>query len=178
MRLTNVTTHLMLDSPAPKKCELREAQHACHVLASTAFKLNGRVTTAHREIFGIDLDLRVFKRWGCLVYVRIDKAEREKFGAHGLFGVLLGLHGYKFEDWTYEVYIFRTKGTRHTRDLVFMEEVMPWLHGRELLQRQTPNSSSMLRRSLGTLIDSESTVSHGRWRACGVESNLREPWVV
>jgi hypothetical protein len=98
LRLTNVTTHLMLDSPAPKKCELREAQHACHVLASTAFKLNGRVTTAHREIFGIDLDLRVFKRWGCLVHVRIDKAEREKFGAHGLFGVLLGPHGHKFED--------------------------------------------------------------------------------
>ena len=81
------------------------------------------MTTAHREIFGVDLDLRIFKRWGCLVYVRMDKSERNKFGAHGLFGVLLGLHGYKFEDWTYEVYVFRTKGIRHTRDLVFIEKL-------------------------------------------------------
>ena len=76
MRLTNVTTYLMLDAQAPKKYTLRAAQHACHILASMAFKMNGRITTAHREIFGIDLDLRVFKRWGCLVYVRIDKSER------------------------------------------------------------------------------------------------------
>ena len=84
----------------------------------------------------------------------MDKSERNKFGAHGLFGVLLGLHGYKFEDWTYEVYVFRTKGIRHTRDLVFMEEVMPWLHGRELLRHRAPDSPSFLRRSLGVLTPS------------------------
>ena len=80
----------------------------------------------------------------------MDKSERNKFGAHGLFGVLLGLHGYKYEDWTYEVYVFRTKGIRHTRDLVFMEEAMPWLHGRELLRHRFPGSPSLLRRPLGT----------------------------
>ena len=110
------------------------------ILASMAFERDGAVTTAHREIFGVDLDLRIFKRWGCLVYVRMDKSERNRLGAHGLFGVLLGLHGYKFEDWTYEVYVFRTKGIRHIQDLVSMEEVMPWLHGRELLRHRPPNS--------------------------------------
>ena len=156
LRLTNVTTYLMLDSQAPKRYTLRAAQHACHILASIAFEMDGRITTAHREIFGVDLDLRIFKRWGCLVYIRIDKTEREKFEAHGLFGVLMGLHGYKFEDWTYEVHVFRTKATRHTRDLVFMEDIMPFLHGRELLQRQRqPDAESpFLRRTLGHLTPS------------------------
>ena len=35
-----------------------------------------------------------------------------------------------------------------------MEEVMPWLHGRELLRHRSPNSPSLLRRSLGTLTPS------------------------
>ena len=39
----------------------------------------------------------------------MDKSERNKFGTHGLFDVLLGLHGYKYEDWTYEVYVFPYK---------------------------------------------------------------------
>ena len=118
-----------------------------------AFELDGRITTGHREIFGVDMDLRVFKRWGCLVYIRIDKTERDKFGAHGLFGILMGLHGYKFEDYTYEVHCFRTKAMRHTRDIVFMEDIVPFLHGRELLQRQrTPNAESPFpRRTLGHL---------------------------
>mgnify|MGYP001286763583 FL=1 len=68
LKLTNVTTYLMLDAQAPRKYTLRAAQHACHILASMAFEGDGVVTTAHREIFGIDLDLRIFKRWGCLVY--------------------------------------------------------------------------------------------------------------
>ena len=84
----------------------------------------------------------------------MDKSERNKFGTHGLFDVLLGLHGYKYEDWTYEVYVFRTKETRHTRDLMFMEEVMPWLHRRELLRHRSPGAPSLLRRSLGTLTPS------------------------
>ena len=156
LRLTNVTTYLLLDSQAPTRCTLRAAQHACHILASMAFEMAGRITTPHREIFGVDLDLRVFKRWGCLVYIRIDKSEREKFGAHGLFGVLMGLHAYTFEDWTYEVLVFRTKSTRFTRDLVSMEDVMPFLHGREMLQRQqsTTSESPFLRRTIGHLTPS------------------------
>ena len=97
LRLTNITTYLLLDSQAPPRHNLRAAQHACHTLASMAFELDGRITTGHREIFGVDLDLRVFKRWGCLACIRIDKEERDKFGSHGLFGVLMGLYGYTFE---------------------------------------------------------------------------------
>ena len=47
-----------------------------------------------------------------------------------MFGVLLGLHGYKFEDWLdIQSLCLPHKGIRHTRDLVFMEGLMPWLHG-------------------------------------------------
>ena len=56
-------------SQAPKRHTLRAAQHACHILASMAFEMDGRITTAHREIFGVDLDLRIFKRWGCLTKI-------------------------------------------------------------------------------------------------------------
>ena len=34
----------------------------CHILASMAYEHDGVMTTAHQEIFGIDLDLRIFKR--------------------------------------------------------------------------------------------------------------------
>ena len=69
LKLTNVTAYLMLDAQAPRKYTLRAAQHACHILASMAFERDGVVTTAHREIFGIDLDLRIFNRWGCLAFL-------------------------------------------------------------------------------------------------------------
>ena len=144
--LANITTYLMLDSQAPVKYTLRAAQHGCHIMATMHITIDGRDTTGLREIFGNDMDLRVLKRWMCLCYVRLDKKERETFGTHGLFGALLGLHGYTYEQWTYEVLIFRTRGIRHTRDVVFMENIMPFRIGRQHLDQPT-----YIRRTIGTL---------------------------
>ena len=130
--LANITTYLMLDSQAPAKYTLRAAQHGCHIMATMHITIDGQNTTGLREIFGNDMDLRVLKRWMCLCYVRLDKKERGAFGTHGLFGALLSLHGYTYEQWTYEVLIFRTRGNRHTRDDVFMENVMPFRIGRNI----------------------------------------------
>ena len=58
--LADITTYLMLDSQAPSKYTLRAAQHRYHIMATMHIDVDGRDTTGLREIFGNDINLRVF----------------------------------------------------------------------------------------------------------------------
>ena len=82
-------------------------------------------------LFRSNPDLRVFKRWGCLAYVRSEKFQRQKFQQHGEFAVVLGIAGDRYDEWTYEVFLFRTRARVARRDILFREDVMPFAQGRE-----------------------------------------------
>jgi hypothetical protein len=87
-------------------------------------------TCAYFVLFRTNPDLRVFKRWGCLAYVRSEKHQRVRFSQHGEFAAVLGLGGDRYDEWTYEVYLFRTRARVARRDILFCEDVMPFAQGR------------------------------------------------
>jgi hypothetical protein len=90
-------------------------------------------TCAFYVLFRTNPDLRVFKRWCCLAYVRSEKSQREKFRQHGEFAAVLGIAGDRYDEWTYEVYLFRSKSRVARRDILFREDIMPFAQGRLLL---------------------------------------------
>jgi hypothetical protein len=82
-RFSDVTTYLKLDAQAPPRFTIYAGETAAVILAALHIRFEDRDTTAYFEIFGIDFDLRILKRWGCEVFFLLNKEQRSKFGAKG-----------------------------------------------------------------------------------------------
>ena len=132
-RLINITTYLQLDSQLPKSLTIRLAQHAALLLMICPVMHNGLETTGFQVYFKTEFNLTMLKRIGCMVYYRLEKEQRAKFGAHGALAVLVGLNGFKFPDFTYQLCIPKSRQTTFRRDLLFAEEHMPYREGRAML---------------------------------------------
>ena len=88
-------------------------------------------TCAYFVLFRTYPDLRVFHRWGCLAYVRSEKLHRDRFQQHGEFAAVIGISGDRNDEWTYEVYLFRTRARVARRDILFREDIMLFAQGRD-----------------------------------------------
>ena len=134
-RMTNVATFIKLDSQLPERFTIHCAQHACLLLMVSPIQYRGKWTSGYKLYFKSDFDYRILKRIGCLVYVKLQKSQRIKFGQHGALGVLLGIGGFKFTDFTYKVWS-PNEEIIFTRDCVFAEDYRPFQVGRQTLSVQ------------------------------------------
>ena len=130
-RLINITTYLQLDSQLPKSLTIRLAQHAALLLMICPVMHNGLETTGFQVYFKTEFNLTMLKRIGCMVYYRLEKEQRVKFGAHGALAVLVGLNRFKFPDFTCQLYIPKSRQTIFRRDLLIVCRGVHALQGRE-----------------------------------------------
>ena len=115
--MTNLATYAMLDSQVPQIFTIYAARHACTILATTATMVDNIRTTGYRALFGTDFDVRLIKRFGCEVFILLEKDQRLKFGSKGVRGIHLGL-SQKHADWTFIVYIPSSGLTLFRRDVL------------------------------------------------------------
>ena len=132
-RVINMTTYVMLDAQFPEVLTIHAAQYASLILMVSPVEYDGLMTTAYRVYFQVDFNYTILKRQGCMVYYRLEKRERKKFGTQGSLAVLIGLNGFKFPDFTYKLYLPSNKQIIYRRDVLFAEEYLPYRHGREML---------------------------------------------
>jgi hypothetical protein len=132
-RVINMTTYVMLDAQFPEALTMHAAQHAALILMVSPVTHEGLVTTACKVYFQVDFNYTMLKRQGCMVYYRLEKKERKKFGTQGSLAVLIGLNGFKFPDFTYKLYLPSNKQIIFRRDVLFAEDYLPYRHGREML---------------------------------------------
>jgi hypothetical protein len=137
-RVVNITTYLKLDSQLPESFTIHLAQHAALLLMVSPVKHDNLWTTGWEVYFQTEYNYCMLKRIGCLVYYRLEKAERKKFGTHGALAVLIGLNGFKMPDFTYALYKPHSKQMLFRRDVLFAEEYMPCREGRQMLAALKP----------------------------------------
>jgi hypothetical protein len=132
-QLLNMSTHLMLDSQLPESLTVEVAEHAALLLMISPVEYKGLMTTGYKVYFQTDYNLTMLKRLGCLVYYRLEKKERKRFGHHGALAVHIGLNGFKFPDFTYKLYVPSSQQIIFRRDVLFAEDYMPFREGRGVL---------------------------------------------
>jgi hypothetical protein len=65
-----------------------------------------------------------------MVYYRLEKKDRKRFGYHGALAVHVGLNGFKFPDFTYKLHAPQTRQFIFRRDVLFAEDCMPHCESR------------------------------------------------
>ena len=161
-QLLNMSTYLMLDSQLPESLTIDVAEHAALLLMISPVEYKGLMTTGYKVYFQTDYNLSMLKRLGCLVYYRLEKKERKRFGHHGALAVHIGLNGFKFPDFTYKLFIPHSRQIIYRRDVLFAEDYMPFREGRGMMT--TVNHDHWIRPGVGVLTRSvlrEATCSDG-----------------
>jgi hypothetical protein len=128
-RLVNIATYIKLDSQLPAKFTIHCTRHAALILMVSPMLYKGKWTSAYKLYFKSDFNYLLLKRLGSLVYCKLQKAQRVKFGVHGALGMLLGLGGFKFNDFTYQVWLPNNE-IIFVRDCVIAEDYRPFAVGR------------------------------------------------
>jgi hypothetical protein len=104
----------------------------------------------------------MLKRLGCLVHCRLEKKERKRFGHHGALAVHIGLNGFRFPDFTRELFVLHSRQIIYRRDVLFAEDYMPFREGRGMMT--TVNHDHWMGPGVGVLTRSvmrEATCSDG-----------------
>ena len=133
LKVTNMATYLKLDSQLPKSMTLEVLRHAALVLMVSPTEYQGLITTGYKVYFQTDYNYTLLKRLGCMVYYRLEKKDRKRFGYHGALAIHVGLNGFKFPDFTYKLYIPQTRQFIFRRDVLFAEDYMPFRESRQQL---------------------------------------------
>jgi hypothetical protein len=148
-QLLNMSTCLMLDSQLPEALTVEVAEHAALLLMISPVQYKGLMTTGHKVYFQTDYNLTMLKRLGCLVYYRLEKKERKRFGQHGALAVHIGLNGFKFPDFTCKLYMPHSRQVIYRRGVLFAEDYMPFREGRGMLS--TVKDDHWIRPGVGAL---------------------------
>ena len=131
-RVVNITTYIKLDSQLPDRFTIECAEHAALMLMVSPVLHQGVWTSGYKVYFKADFNYNMLKRIGSLVYVRLQKKQRVKFGVHGALGVLIGLGGFKFPDFTYKVWMPNNE-ILFVRDCLIAEDYRPFAVSRKAM---------------------------------------------